>query len=302
MNVVNLDIDRVLQNNDMSCRIHLPEGSRDQAVIRGHLSGNFGFSLGNKWGQIADINSIPILGDFLTSNNLNLLVSLANDDIGGSMPQISPQPIPMTAASWQGSDLPKFSVNLAFISTDYTINPLESLLLLAQGALPSNEYDLTKSSNKYVRGFAETLNKASNWGIDFVGNIANKFVDITNNSDVKDSFNSRREDITGLNNQMYKLGTMAPFGFGLNTLNDGEVMSAIPNTTITLAIGNWFFAPNLIMDGISGINISKEVIRPLNGKGGWPLYVTCNVDLRPYKMITYPEFLTYFKMNMRTGA
>ena len=199
-----------------------------------------------------------------------------------------------------------FDKNVGLDSVSYNnpiyYNEVDNVEDVILNICPSNEYDLTKSSNKYVRGFAETLNKASNWGIDFVGNIANKFVDITNNSDVKDSFNSRREDITGLNNQMYKLGTMAPFGFGLNTLNDGEVMSAIPNTTITLAIGNWFFAPNLIMDGISGINISKEVIRPLNGKGGWPLYVTCNVDLRPYKMITYPEFLTYFKMNMRTGA
>ena len=301
MNVVNLDVDRLLQNDEMSCRIHLPYGNKDSLVIRGYLTSNFGFNIGNKWGQIADINSVPVLGDLL--NNANLLFTLLDQNSGGSVPQISPQPIPATAASWQGSDMPIFTVSLAFISTDYTINPLESLLSLAEGALPQSENNLTQSSNKYIQGATSGLNNLTNGAIDFIGDLGNNILSTFGASEnLKNGYNDAREKAKTLNNQMYKVGTTAPFGFGLNLSTkgsngeDGEVMAAIPNTTITLAIGNWFFATNLIMESISNINISKEIIRVVNGRGGWPLFVECSVTLRPYKMITYPDFLKYFKL------
>ena len=92
-------------------------------------------------------------------------------------------------------------------------------------------------------------------------------------------------------------------------------MTPRPNTTITLQIGNWFLASNLVMSNISNISFSKEVIAPPamnNGnyhndlyKGhytsasgntdyGFPLYVECTLTLRPITYITPQEFNSYF--------
>lgn len=83
--------------------------------------------------------------------------------------------------------------------------------------------------------------------------------------------------------------------------------------TISLSIGKWFKADNLICTEISNIKFSKEVIAPQpkwlgtirsssistltkndNNNWGFPLYATCTLTLRPCTIINYEDFCRYF--------
>ena len=122
--------------------------------------------------------------------------------------------------------------------------------------------------------------------------------------------------------KLVKEGSLyAPLGYGLTLSEDGAGLQPLKNTTCMLCIGNWFKADNLVIDKISNITISKEVIAPFRPtdnpaagnhnplspseigmvdklsktKAGFPLYTKCNITFRPIMPITYNEFKNYFK-------
>jgi hypothetical protein len=101
----------------------------------------------------------------------------------------------------------------------------------------------------------------------------------------------------------------------------GEDTVEVDSTmTLTLQIGKWFKASKLLVEDISNIEFSKEIIAPFpvwghhydeeaagftvyngtrrmnesNLEWGFPLYTKCTITLRPVTLITIDEFLEYF--------
>lgn len=70
-----------------------------------------------------------------------------------------------------------------------------------------------------------------------------------------------------------------PLGYTRKDNDDGK---------IDLRIGNWFYAKRLVAEAAS-FTYSKEVNRL-----GQPIYAAGRVVLRPYRAISYKEFLKYF--------
>jgi hypothetical protein len=58
--------------------------------------------------------------------------------------------------------------------------------------------------------------------------------------------------------------------------------------TLSLTIGQWFLADKLVAVG-ANFTPSLQVMRD-----GSPLYISGSIELEPYKMITYDEFLAWF--------
>jgi hypothetical protein len=67
-----------------------------------------------------------------------------------------------------------------------------------------------------------------------------------------------------------------------------------PAGKIDLAIGDFFFAQKLIIEGGISFTYSKSLNR-----NGEPLYAVGKVALTPYRAISYREFLKYFKTGSR---
>lgn len=71
--------------------------------------------------------------------------------------------------------------------------------------------------------------------------------------------------------------------------------------TVTVQIGKWFRAPQLIVESVSS-SFSKEVVATVdsNGKpdgGSVPLYAKATINFQPMQAITYEQFRGYFLNN-----
>ena len=85
--------------------------------------------------------------------------------------------------------------------------------------------------------------------------------------------------------------------FGLDTLMKAPLNytagSALnnsdPSGTITVKIGTWFSARNQIMQ-----NVSFDISRIASNSQGEPLYADGAITFRPYRDITYNDFLEFF--------
>lgn len=76
----------------------------------------------------------------------------------------------------------------------------------------------------------------------------------------------------------------APLGYKFKGKNSRNASG-----TLTLQIGTWFRAPDLVMVSES-TTFSKEV----NSKGT-PISIKMSITFQPFKAITYDEFLDYFR-------
>jgi hypothetical protein len=305
-----LDVEKYLNNDRVNARIILPKGDTGLFdVVKTYLISDFSFSLGNNWGQLASISDFPMLDQLSSLFNMIMTIGSAGGSAQGTLESVH-----LTAASWKGSKIPSFSVDCLFIATNYEKNPIKQILSLAQGALPSDTYDLSKTNNQLVNAIMGATNRTVSGLVTLgltVGDIFENGVKL----DLKSlSSGQTARDIAAMADKNRELGgkvgdtitqgssLKAPFGYGLNAMDDsGKLFTPIPGTTVTLSVGNWFHAENLLIEDVSNISFSKEVIRPHPDPkltsikpGGMPLYGRCTVTLRPYKMITVKDFIKYF--------
>lgn len=68
--------------------------------------------------------------------------------------------------------------------------------------------------------------------------------------------------------------------------------------TVTLKIGSWFSAPNLIVRKVDSIKFSKEIIKPDGELIGRPLYATASITLEPYRMPLASQMAGYMGVSL----
>jgi hypothetical protein len=101
-------------------------------------------------------------------------------------------------------------------------------------------------------------------------------------------------------------------GFAPNYMNlegrDNNVIQGKTNTseagTAILSIGDWFYAPSLLVESVSVQN-SVEQIDYIGSSGvveSKPVYALVQVTMRPTRLPTATEFLSYFSKSPVTGG
>ena len=302
----NIESIRALQNDALNVRIIVPTGNgadRKLITIPCFMAGDITINgLGNEWGALLNTELLsPIVNGL--QDSLNLLNTFmksdgSGDDYTGSA-QVLLKSRHMSAASWHGSKLPVFSVPLVFVSLDPQVNPLDTFLALARAVLPNSIEEnggqnqskffniSTGVATKIADGTADLFAKAISWVSEDVGN------------DVKARFDKMKENGSSFGTQMIKGGMLeAPLGYGLTMQGEDGFMTPNKNSTLNLRIGKWLNAYNLLVDSLGTPTFSRQTMQGT----GLPLYIKCNITLRPYKMITYKEFLEWFPQKRRSEA
>lgn len=280
-NAESLEIYKYLNEANLNAIIAVPDRKSKGAyrIIQPIVINDLSFSLGNKWDTILPIDDIQ-------NQLFNSIGTLGNSLVPGArFAQGTIESFFMSSASWIGSEKPTFGLELLFFAYDESINPLDSLLVLSECALPQDTYDLTQINYGV---FNNTVEKVS----DAVDSIGNAIKNLSSNTTITQLINNTMKIANKFTNTITKnSGQSAPLGYGLSvTGTDSYGLAPIPNTTIYLQIGNWFYASELICERISNIAISKETT--INGQ---PLYCTAYIDFSPYRKISAEEFKQYFK-------
>lgn len=277
--------EKVLSNSLISGMLTLPvkeEGTYKTYTVPFYLENEFSFSLGNNWNQLVDTSMTSALNSLY-----NLGASAFNQGT-----QVTFQSKYLSAASWNGSEIPKFSLSLTFVATRRSINPASIIRALAGTCLPNDIKDsqVSEATQKFIEGTASN-----------VENIGQSITDVT-------GWSSASTGARTIANGIRHAGIAAPLNYGLiSDDSTGNALVPMENTTLTLQIGQWFVADNLIVESLSNIQLSKEVVAPPlnydtantqyernNSIYGFPLYAKCSLILRPYTYITYDEFYEYF--------
>ena len=278
-----------------------------------YLSNDFNLgTLTNEWGDMVNMDWANTFAEWT-----NAVASLQGET------QVTMQSEAMSSKVWKGSKFSGFTVECLFVSTRRTINPLKIIKAISASALPGRLYDGDNTAGQFfnkIRGENGLLNKA----IDFGGGLLKNVV--TGASEVAKTFgqtidadNAKKAVDDGVDyakTMVKSVGMMAPLYYGVKNDTNRGTLVPLNNTTLTLRIGDWFEAPELIVSSISGITFSKEIIAPppnisglLNTKGGtgiydnspkgddygYPLWGKCTLSLQPYSMMTKEKFQSYFK-------
>lgn len=281
---------KTLMNSELNTKIVVPTGTssdRKMITIPAFMTREISIGgLGNEWQNILDFSMFKPIFDTLNSvtNLLNTYATAEGDNSGGAA-QVTLQSRHMTAASWKGSTTPTFTVPLTFLSLSPEQNPLDTFLALCRCVLP-NSYEETKGANQgkvannIINGISNTVSSGLIAGQNILNQVAPSIVS--------------KADEKGLRSyvsDMVQGGILeAPCGYGLNAKDMNNYMSPRKNTTLQLKVGRWLNAPNLLVDNLGGVVISRQTMKGT----GYPLYINCSLSLRPYKMVTFKEFLDYF--------
>lgn len=295
--------EEILKKDAISCSITIPipEWKNGTMVyttttIPFYMQSDFGFSLGNKWQPL--IQTDGGIFEALTNG-----ISMLKKDT-----QITLQSQSMSAASWKESTTPTFNVDCLFICTNRRINPVEIIKTLAKACLPTKIRDFTAAGGKEPQTLAamRTLAKtAIKFPVDLWKSLADDAQD-----QAADTFLSQ------VNNQIDECGMVAPLSYGVQLDDNFETgVKPLPGTTLALHIGDYFHANELLVENISNISFSKELVAPPsthNKKGntattiydsstdqqayGFPLYAKCQISLRPYCLVDYKTFMNYFQV------
>ena len=304
MGNLQLDIQKIQNNDRLNARIMIPNGSGTD-VIKFFMTNDFSFSLGNSWEKLASLSDMPLASTF--NDMFNLLVAIGSSGNSTPLPQGTLESIHMTAASWKGSQIPSFSIDCLFVASSYDESPLTPLLKLARGALPSGTYQFTNTGNTVIDGVSSATREIISTVVQVGAGIGAGIGALVKGENIMEkgaeAYNNSQELGDNIGKNIVDGSAMkAPLGYGLQGFdNTGNITQPIPNTTLQLYIGNWFKADNLLIDSISGITFSKEIIAPdprgqQNKASGKPLYVRANLALRPYKMVTVEDFMKYFNI------
>lgn len=282
---------KTLMNSELNTKIVVPTGTgsdRKMITIPAFMTREISIGgLGNEWKNILDFSMFQPIFDQLNSitNLLNTYATAEGDNSGGGA-QVTLQSRHMTAASWRGSTIPTFTIPLTFLSLSPEQNPLDTFLALCRCVLP-NSYEETKGANQ-GKVLNNTINGLSNSvsGIAIVGQ--NTLRSLTNGEQLSKADEAALKSHVS---DMIQGGILeAPCGYGLNAKDMNNYMSPRKNTTLQLKVGRWLNAPNLLVNNLGGVVISRQTMKGT----GYPLYVNCSLSLRPYKMVTFKEFLDYF--------
>lgn len=259
-----------------------------------HIENNFSFSLGNDWGQLV---SADLLDTF------NFLFNAGQQVFNSGAAQISFMSKQMQLAMWKGSKQPEFSVDMTFVCTQRNYNPVNIILALSEAALPR---DLTEAHN-------QKATEARTGGVQTIGDLEQKTRDFANQQQeglVKNLSSGAADLMSTVKEGIENTGLLAPLYYAPAFVNGKATIK--PENSLTLQIGRWFRAPNLIVTDISNIEFSKEIIAPPTEYGekeqgmsnysfslqnqdwGFPLYAKCSLKLKPITYITADEFRNYF--------
>ena len=262
--------------------------------------------LQNKWSDVLSFDSFERFGQLL------------NGIVGGmsGSANIAIQSELMSLKSWKGSTFSGFNVNCLFVSTRRSIVPPEIITTLASSALPTK----LKGDNTALAGAGAVMDQVGTWvemGINFIGDAIS---DSLQNQKHKDAVSKATTSASATaKNALTDVGMVAPLHYGYNLTTDpssGSEPGPIPNTTLTLQIGDWFRASELIVESISNIQYSKEVIAPASFSSftdkrpgdlydnspdtgnedvcEYPLWGRCSIKLIPARMMTKERYESYF--------
>lgn len=280
----NLEIDKLLKNDYLNVKISIP----GKKTLRAIMTGNFGFSLGNTWNNLASIDAIPFM------DTIGSVANIAASIMGGS--QVSLQSLWMTSAAWNGSEMPMFQLPIVIPTYSRQINPLDSLLFLAQGTLPpTNSYDWSHATNnEELNQLFKDLQSNISQGAASFGDFISTIGSDTSTMEIKESeagYTYKTETGKYFGTMTRNMFLEAPLGYGL--LSQGNTLvEPKPGTTYTIQVGKWFRASELVISNISGISFSKECVT-----GGLPLLLEATVSFRPYQLPSYDTFKRYFLMS-----
>lgn len=204
--------------------------NRIEVDVLGYSLSDFAVSGGNQYESFS--NAIDNLASGALGQTVGSVVSKARSGIksietistiiGGQSQFTSPEE---TRATWSGSNLPSFQLELQFLCLD-SENPSE---------------DVVTKVNSLMRAVYPDIGKANT-----------------------------------LNVNIFK----APLGYSSKDNNNGK---------FTISIGKWFQGTKMVIENIS-FTYGKELNR--NGK---PIYANGAITFRPYKMISYKQFVSYFR-------
>ena len=252
------------------------------------------FSLGtfsNKWENLWNMDFFNTVTQFT-----NGLASYTGQS------QVSMQSHNMSAKVWSGSDYNGFSIDVLFVATRRTINPAKIIIELVSSALPSK---LNRGDNTTAQGVDLVKN-----GVTSLVSGGGKFAkDINNALFQSETFNKYTDKtVDFINKNIDDVGLIAPLYYGLK-MEDG-VMVPLNNTTLTLDIGEYLTIDNLIVNSVSNVTFSKEIIappaqttsspnslydnRPKGDDEGYPLWAKCTLNLMPYALVTKKDFQSWF--------
>lgn len=310
--------EKILKSEAVTCSITLPvqqhtsEGTNCiTTTIPFYMSNNFSIGdLTNQWNELVDTS-----GENLFANLLNYIQAIQKES------QVTMQSEAMSSKIWKGSKFGGFSVDCLFVATRRTINPTKIIRLLASTALPDK---LRKDDATTAQSFTNVKNGVSNL-INGGVSIANLVIDgaqefasgLNKELDVKGAKQVVSDMAETGKKLLDDVGMIAPLYYGVKTNSkDGRPIAPLDNTTVTLQVGDWFRADELLVESVGGIQFSKEIIAPpmtdnrnfINGKGGaslydnspngsdygYPLWGKCTLRLIPFSMMHREKFNSYF--------
>lgn len=290
------------KDNKLGGSITLPvkEGNEYKTyTIPFYMKDNFSFSLKNEWGEMLNISELQLF-----NNGLNMFLSLMNAS------QMTLQSKAMSAVSWQGSSVPEFSINTVFVCVSREYNPIEIIKVLSASCLPNLFNDATDPNyDEIIKKQNEIAGNVNSLTVGTLGVGADVARAVGQEKVAKAIDDNKKSIGDSFERYIKQIGMVAPLEFGLK---DGG-LEPKENSTLSLTIGDWFTASNLVVSGISNITFSKEVIAPIssankNGstdtykgnvtneenKFGFPVYVECTITFRPFSLVTADEFISYF--------
>ena len=315
-----------------------PEHEKGKTVtIPFVLTSDFGFSLGNKWSTVLDAN----INDSITNitkgyNSLTALGDARQSDHIDA--QVSFQSKLASIANYKSSTMPVFQVEMTFVCTQRSYNPSEIIKSIAALALPL-KFDISKAAT--VKGLVDAgaqslsgiVSNADAWVNKKVGESNGNTVSKDENGVIRTLVSKTSEVANSIGNKISEalpdsLKNLVDIGVDAvkesvmhaplyyNAVYDPKQHKAVGKSgTVTLHIGNWFVASDLVCTDISGIKFSKETVAPptnwsnqsisnsiyspdtSNTDWGFPLYASCTVSLRPCSLLTYQDFCAYFTQN-----
>lgn len=289
--------ERIMKKDVLTCSITIPRSFKEENNMIYHtetfpffLDQDFGFGLANDWQELhGGLKNLPFLQGL--ANTVSAVKSQA---------QVTFQSQSMSSASWNGSTFDGFNLSCLFLCTNRRINPVDAIKCISRACLPMRlgEYEGDKPA---VLDHGQQI---AGVGSDLIFGGLDAFTPDKHKAAVGELAQASR-------NFIKDVGLIAPLGYGI-MLNGGEGrgLEPIPGTTLSFQIGDWFRATNLVVESISGIQFSKELIapasneargqndlynpKPANNDYGFPLYAKCNVKLKPYTLVDYDTFASYF--------
>lgn len=205
---------------------------------------DFSFSVGNEWQPLIDTSGANML-----TGLINVASAITNDV------QVSMQSRAMASASWKNSKYPVFSLSCMFVSTQRSFNPIDPIVALCSAVFPN--VINTSGTNGIANWVQDRMQTGASVAIDFTNAVSTSVNRLFGTKIPVVSDNDKQQV-----QQLITAGVMtAPLNYKL-TMNNGKLEPGV-NTTCALRVGNWFRATKLIVEDISNITFSKEIIAPM---------------------------------------